>query len=243
MQKSFLVLALSVLLTCRAAPGLPQQVLNGPSYSQQATAIWANIWIKNEPVGTIRIPSPDGTKTVTAVYNLKNDLILLTVAAGTKQFKAKVQGSVGSELTWSPDSKAFFLTYSDAGLGGEYFTLVFYVSEQGLRKVNPSLVVKRAFGYPVCSHGPTNANVVGVAWLEGSHRILIAAQVPPLTICDGYNTFKAFELTLPSALVVKSYGQIAAKQSFWSYLGKELRDAPDRCVTEPKSCQVPDNHP
>jgi hypothetical protein len=242
MQMSFSILIASVLLTCCAALGSPQQSLEGPSYSQQATAIWANIWIKKEPVGTIRIPSPDGTKAVTAIYDLKTDLTLLTVAAGTKQFKAKVQGSVGSELAWSPDSKAFFLTYSDAGLGGEYFTLVFYVSEHGLRKVNPSLVVKREFGHSVCSGGPIPANVVGVAWMEGSHRILIAAQVPPLSICDSYNTFKVFQLALPSVTVTKSYGQIAAKQNLWSYLGKELRDAPDKCVTDPKSCEVPDNH-
>jgi len=226
MQMSFSILTASVLLTSCAALGWAQQSLEGPSYSQQATAIWANIWIKNEPVGTIRIPSPDGTKAVNAVYDLKTDSILLTVAAGTKQFKARVQGSVGSELAWSPDSKAFFLTYSDAGLGGEYFTLVFYVSEKGLRKVNPSLVVKRAFGHAICGGGPSTVNVVGVAWMEGSHRILIAAQVPPLSICDSFNTFKAFELSLPSAVVIKSYGQIAAKQSFWSYLGNDLRDAP-----------------
>jgi hypothetical protein len=174
-------------------------------------------------------------------YDLKTDSMLLTVAASTKHFKAKVQGSVGSELAWSPDSKAFFLTYSDAGLDGEYFTVVFYVSGRGLRKVNPSLVVKRAFGHAVCSGGPIPANVVGVAWMEGSHRLLIAAQVPPLSICDSYNTFKVFELALPTVTVAKSYGQIAAKQSFWSFLGRELRDAPDKCVTDPKSCQVPDN--
>lgn len=242
MRMSLSVLIMSVLLKCCAALGLPQQSLEGPSYSQQATAIWANIWIKKEPVGTIRIPSPDRTNAVTAVYDLKTDSTLLTVAAGTKQFKAKVQGSVGSELAWSSDSKAFFLTYSDAGLGGEYFTLVFYVSEQGLRKLNPSSVVKRAFGHAICSGGPSPVNVVGVAWMRGSDRILIAAQIPPLSVCDSYNTFKAFELALPSAVVIKSYGQIAAKQSFWSYLGKDLRDAPDGCVTDPKSCQVPDNH-
>jgi len=230
------------MLACNAALGLPQQMLEGPSYSQQATAIWANISTKGGS-GTIRIPSPDGAKAVTAGYDPKTDSILLTVAAGTKQFKAKVRGSVGSELAWSPDSRAFFLTYSDAGLGGEYSTLVFYVSERGLRKVNPSLVVKRAFGHALCSGGPSPANVVGVAWLEGSHRILIAAQVPPHSVCDNYNTFRAFELALPSAVVKKSYGQIAAKQSFGFYLGKDLRDAPDGCVTDPKSCQVPDNHP
>ena len=242
MQKRLSALTAYFMLVCNAALAMPQQVLEGPSYSQQATAIWANISTKSES-GTIRIPSPDGIKAVTAGYDLKSDSILLTVTVRTKQFKAKVQGSVGSELAWSPDSRAFFLTYSDAGLGGEYFTVVFYVSERGLRKVNPSLVVKRAFGHAVCNGGVSPANVVGVAWIESSRRILVVAQVPPHTICDNYNTFRAFELALPSVAVVKSYGQIAAKQSFGSYLGKDLRDAPDRCVTDPKSCQIPDNHP
>src|ERR1700674_4869633 len=188
MRMSLSVLIMSVLLKCCAVLGLPQQPLEGPSYSQQATAIWANIWIKRDPADTVRVPSPDGTKVVTAVYDMKTDSTLLTVAAGTKQFNAKVQGSVGSELAWSSDSKAFFLTYSDAGLGGEYSTLVFYVSEQGLRKLNPSSVVKRAFGHAICSSGPSPVNVVGVAWMRGSDRILIAAQIPPLSVCDSYNT-------------------------------------------------------
>ena len=83
-----------------AAFGLPQQTLKGPSFSQQATAIWENIWIKSQPVGAIQIPSLDGTKAVTAAYDQKTDLLLLTVAAGGKQLKVKLQGGVGAELAW-----------------------------------------------------------------------------------------------------------------------------------------------
>jgi hypothetical protein len=243
MRKRLSALMVYYMLACCAAFGLPQQMLKGPSFSQQATAIWENIWIKSQPVGTIQIPSLDGTKAVTAAYDQKTDLLLLTVASGGKQFKVKLQGGVGAELAWSPDSKAFFVTWSDAGLDGEYHTLVYYVSEHGLRKVNLDLATKRAFGHPVPCLGSTLVNVVGVAWVEGSQRMLVAAQVPPLSICDSYNTFKAFEVSLPAAVVIKPYGQVPAKKKFWTYLGKDLRDAPDGCVTDPKSCQVPDNHP
>ncbi len=234
-------LTAQIVLACLTALGLTQDSLKPPSFSQQATAIWENIWIQNKPVGTIKIPSPDETKTVTAAYDQKTDRTLLTIAAGTRRFKTEVEGTVGSELAWAPDSKAFFLTYSDAGLDGEYHTLVFYVSEHGLRKVNPDLVIKRAFGNPVSCLGPTIANVVGVAWLGDSHRMLIAAQVPTLTICDSYGTFKVFEISLPDAIVIKPYGQLAAKKQFWPYLGKDLRDARDNCITDPKSCYSADH--
>jgi hypothetical protein len=241
MENRLSLLKVGLLLSCWAAVAMPQQLLKGPSYSQQATAIWENIWIRNEPVGNIRIPSPDGTKNVTATYEQKTDFLLLTIAAGAKQFKAKVEGGVGAELAWSPDSKAFFMTWSDSGLDGEYHTLVFYVSERDLRRVNLDLAAKRAFGHPIPL--PCDTNVVGVAWLDGSRRILIAVQVPPLSICDSYNTFRAFEVSLPEAVVIHSYGQIPAKKKFWTYLGKDLRDAPDDCITDPNSCKPANYHP
>lgn len=243
MRKSLFVLTARALLACYAAFGMPQHELRGPSYSQQATAIWENIWIEKQPTGTIRIPSPDDMKAVTATYDMKADLLQLTVAAGGKQFKVKLEGGVGSELAWSPDSEAFFVTWSTAGLTGEYHTLVVYVSEQGLRKVHLDLAARRAFGHPVPCIGPTLVNVVGVAWLEGSQRMLVAAQVPPLNICDSYNTFRAYEVSLPAAVVIKPYGQLAAKKKFWTYLGRDLRDAPDNCITDLKSCESPENHP
>jgi hypothetical protein len=174
-------------------------------------------------VGTVQIPSPDGTKNIAASYDQNADFLLLAIADGAKQFNTKVEGGVGAELAWSPDSKAFFLTWSDAGLDGGYHTLVFYISEHGFRKVKLDLVAKRGFGHPIPLPGDTN--VVGVAWLIGSQRMLIAVQVPPLSICDSYNTFRAFEVSLPEGVVIHACGQIPAKKKFWAFLGKR----PPRC--------------
>jgi hypothetical protein len=235
-------LTAQIVIACLAALGLTQDSLKPPSFSQQTTAIWANIWIQNEPVGNIKIPSPDGTKAVTAVFDRATDGVLLTVEVGSKRFKVNVEGGVGAELAWSPDSEAFFLTYSDGGLTGDYHTRVYYVSQKGLRRVNLDLAVKRAFGHPVVCEGSLSPNVIAVAWLGGSQRMLVAAEVVPISLCDSSGTFKVYEVSLPDAVIVKPYGQLAAKKQFWSYLGKDLRDARDYCVSIPTSCEVPYLH-
>jgi hypothetical protein len=235
-------LTAQMVLACLAAVGLTQDSVKPPSFSQQATAIWANIWIQNEPVGNIKVPSPDGTKTVMAVFDKVTDGVLLTVEVGSKRFKVNVEGGVGAELAWSPDSAAFFLTYSDGGLTGDYHTLVYYVSQSELWSVNLDLAVKRAFGHPVLCESSLSPNVVGVGWLEHSQRKLIAAQVIPVSMCDSSGTFKLYEVSLPGAVIVKPNGQLAAKKLFWSYLGADLRDARNICITHPKSCEVPYLH-
>lgn len=58
---------------------------------------------------------------------------------------------MNAEVKWSPDSKAFFLTYSDGGSVGSYHVKVVYVLEAGIRIVEPvkdgrPLFTPRCFG-------------------------------------------------------------------------------------------------
>jgi len=243
MGKSISIVMLALLSVCADVNGQPGRPISPPSYSQQAIAIWDNIWVNGEPTGTVQIPSPDGDKKVTATYDQKSDRLWLTIGVGPAQFRISVAGGVGSELAWSPDSRAFFLTYSEAGLDGDYHTCIIYVSSKGIRRLSVDRITRRAFGNPVkCLEPSSIVNVVGVAWLEDSKRILVAAQIVPLNICDSFNTFKAFEIYLPERIVVKPYEQLTAKKKFWNYLGTFLREAPDNCITDPKSCEMPENH-
>jgi hypothetical protein len=238
-----ILLAAQVALASAGWPQSGQARLKPPRQSQQTTAIWENIWVQGGPTGTVRIPSPDGKKTITATYNENADQLKLIVSWNRRHVKVAVVGGVGSEVAWSSDSDAFFLTWSDAGLGGEFHTRIFYVSETSLRQVSLDSVVKRAFGHPVtCDNAALTANVIGIAWLESSSRVLVAAEVPPITLCDSFGIFKAFEISVPNGIVVKPYDQLAAKKKFWSYLGPRLREAPDECITKPKSCEVPYLH-
>jgi hypothetical protein len=239
MLKTLAALATQALLTSFGMIGVLANSPKPPSYSRQATEIWENFWDGERPVHTVEMPSPDGKKSVSAAYDEQRMLTLLTVSVGAKRFVVNLGQGVGAELAWSPDSEAFFVTFSDAGLNGGYHTSIFYVHETGLRKINPDLVIQRVFGHPVECDYPEPPNVVGVAWLGSSHRVLIAAQIINHSICDSYGTFKAYEVSLPEVTVVKPYGQLATKKRFWSELGEELRSARDNCITDPKTCYTP----
>lgn len=214
------------------------------AFSQKATAIWENFLFRgSEPTGTVTVPSPDGKKTVLASFDKKTDGVTLMVSTGSAHFKINIEGGVGSEIEWSPDSRAFFLSWSSEGQSGEFHTLVYYLADSGLKKIDLGPLVNHAFGRPpICQRGPSPANVAAIAWLEGSSSILVAAEVPPLSICDSYGTFKAFEVSIPKMTVIRAYDQLDAKKKFWPDLGPRLREARDGCITDPKSCEAPDNH-
>ncbi len=234
---------ISLLLLIPTESTYADETLKLGVFSLQATALWENIWVHGKPPSTVTVPSPDGKKIITAVFDEKTDRVLLKITFGAKRFTADVDGGVGSEIAWSPDSQAFFLTWSSEGQSGEFHTRIYYVTRLGLKMIDLNPLVNRAFGHSVlCEGGPGPANVAAIAWLEGSRRILVAAEVPPLTICDSYGIFKAFEVSVPDSIVIKHYDQLAAKKEFWSYLGPRLREAPDRCITDPESCEVPNNH-
>jgi hypothetical protein len=41
-----------------------------------------------------------------------------------------------AELAWSPDSKAFFITWSEGGSVGQWLTYVYLIEEEKVRRVN-----------------------------------------------------------------------------------------------------------
>jgi len=142
---------------------------------------------------------------------------------------------VNAEVAWSPDSKAFFVTYSDGGNVGTYHVRVVYVTDSGIRAIEPLPNGRRLFK-PIC-FDPENPNVGAIGWIgNGSDQLAIAVEVPPHSSCASMGTFKAFVIQLPTGNVVSTYGQIEAKRSFSKLIGSELRGADDTCVEEPRSC-------
>ncbi len=89
----------------------------------------------------------------------------------------KIGALVNAEAAWSPDSRAFFVTYSDAGMVRTYHVRVVYVTEAGIRVIEPVPNGRRLFR-PTC-FDPEYPNVVAIGWLgHGSDRLAIAVEVP-----------------------------------------------------------------
>jgi len=168
--------------------------------------------------------------------------LFLNFHLGGREWGFDVGRAISAELLWSPDSKALAATISDTSPNGIYHLLIFQVGPRTVRKLDATRPVREAFGHPVVCAYPEPPNVAAVSWLNGSRRLLVAAQIVDHSVCDSFGTFKLYELDVPGLAVGKTYDQLQAKRLFGAQLGSFLQHARDVCVTDPKECQVPANH-
>jgi hypothetical protein len=206
---------------------------NGGIWSRSAAAIWG---------GDARtIPSPDGKKAIVIRPPQNPDSAethTVSVEANGREYRTSIGAWVNAEAVWSPDSKAFFVTYSDGGLVGTYHVKIVYMEAEALRIVEPVPNGRRLFA-PTC-FDPERPNVAAVRWMgEDSSRLLIAVQVPPHSSCARMGTFKAFEIAVPDGTVLANYGQLNTKKLFMDALGAELLHADDACVQKLDKCVPP----
>lgn len=183
------------------------------------------------------IPSPDGRKSIVVKPPRSNEFEFthdVSVRVNGHEFETAIGSWVGAEVLWSPDSEAFFVTYSDGGAVGTFHLMVFYVGETGLRIVEPIPNGREVFA-PHC-FSPENPNVAGIRWVGDSSRLLLAIEVPPHSSCADMGTFRAFEIRLPDGGIVNRFDQLPAKKQFRQYMGAELRNADDSCFKKPGSC-------
>jgi hypothetical protein len=222
----------AITLVLFTVAGLTAQAADTTSgiFSRSAKDIW----------GTKRlvIPSPDGRKSINVdppTNTNSDEPHTVILRANGKSYPTGIGSWVNSEAAWAPDSKAFFVTYSDGGNVGTYHIKIFYVTDSGLRVLEP-IPNGRTLFQPRC-FDPERPNVGAIKWIGAdSGSLLIAVEVPPHSSCASMGTFEAFEIELPSGKVVSHYDQLTAKKLFKSDLGGELLNADDVCIRKPQSC-------
>jgi hypothetical protein len=131
----------------------------GDVFSRSAIPIWGSR-------GSFAAKSPDGAKAVVVKVNTtpySDEPHRVNVEANGREYKTRIGYSVDSEIAWSPDSAAFFVTYSDGGAIGTYHVKVFFVGKSGLRESEP------------IPNGRAGAD------LSYHHR---AGQLPKSKVCD-----------------------------------------------------------
>jgi hypothetical protein len=214
-------------------------------FSRSAIPIWDRIFDKTLLPQPVRVPSPNRAQTLVAKYfETKSHSGVELVLLRRKQavWRCRFEPAVGIEVRWAPDSQAFFVTTSNAGRNGWYGTSVFFVTGETVSSLDVSPTILNAFGHPVLCGWAEDPNVVGIRWSGDSKRLVVAAEIVHHSVCDSFGTFHAYEISLPDGRILKSWNQIAAKRLFRKDLGWELRDAPDSCIKNPRSCWVVDNH-
>jgi hypothetical protein len=199
-------------------------------FSHTAASIWASYFVN--------IPSPDGTKLILVRPPERPDseeAHTVFVRSGDRLYRTKIGALVNAEAGWSPDSKAFFITYSDGLDVGTYHVRIVYPTPSGLRTIEPVPDGRKLFKLSCLD--PEVPNVGAIGWVgQDSSELAIAVQVPRLSSCASKGTFKAFVLRLPSGAVVSELGQIEAKKLFADRIGSILKDSDDSCIMSPQSC-------
>lgn len=218
-------------------------------FARRGTNFWQRVYTEER---SVRVFSPSRDKVIVAEYDPNPPewpQMRVHVEAFGKKFSTSIGKQVNCEVLWAPDSKAFFVSYSEGGLVGFYRTEVYYVEENGLRRTEPTNQVEdeasswmKRFKCDPREDFREPPNLVGISWLGDSTRLLLAAQIATHSVCDSYGTFRAYQIELPEGTVTKQYDQIQAKRKFWNEMGFELRAAQDSCVRNPKSCEIPSNH-
>ncbi|MGC1414046.1 MAG: hypothetical protein WA817_02100 [Candidatus Acidiferrum sp.] len=189
----------------------------------------------------IQIPSPDGKKmmVVRPDQNAELPRSTLVVKAFGHDFEVGFTWSPDCEVAWSPDSRAFFATYTMGGAVGGFVTQVFFVQPNGLKLVKPTAeIVKDFMSRPRYCYWDEGPNVGGIMWLGDSSRMLVAAESLPHSNCEEMGMFRAYEITIPEGKIIHTYDQLSAKRLFWPHLGEELRNADDECLKRPKYCKA-----
>jgi hypothetical protein len=190
---------------------------------------------------TVRLASPDGKALVEiGPPHGRDDDRQTVLKTPSRVIPINKGANVNAEVRWSSDSRYVFVTASDGGNVGTYQLFIADTHRLG-RVLDASPIVRRAFGHPVRCGGPDPVNVAGVDWLD-SGRLLVAAQIPPHSVCDSFGTFRAYEIDVSNMKVVRTYDQLAAKAKFGNALGSMLRNADDGCIRQPSSCFVSTNH-
>jgi hypothetical protein len=199
-------------------------------FSRSATPIWSS--------DAITIPAPDGKKAIVVkspVNGAGEETHTVLVRVGSHIYRTKIGTLVNAEAAWAPDSKAFFVTYSDGGNVGTYHVRIVYVTDSGIRVVEPVPNGRKLFK-PTCFDSEL-PNVGAIGWVgKDSSQLAIAVEVPPHSSCASMGTFRVFLLGLPNGDVISEFGQLESKKKFSEILGSELKNAEDSCIKNPRTC-------
>jgi hypothetical protein len=188
------------------------------------------------------VVAPDGKKSI-LVRDSHEGYLELALRKGAAVIKLPPFNWPCPEILWAPDSKAFFVNYSDGGAVGNFHVMVFHLKGEGFTTYEPTRAAEADFlkNYPKCFQ-PEEPNMAGVAWLSNSSRLLIAVEVLPHTNCDMMGTFSAYVVDVDSGRILAKHGQLEAKKLFRPLLGPELQNSNDECFLVPGACAIPDLH-
>ncbi len=191
--------------------------IDGPMWSAFATPLCHHVGTPGPA-----IPSPDGKLAVVVV-----DETIEVVRQGddTRLTSAVIPAPCLSELAWSPDSSAFFLTSSEGGWVGTWSVTVFSVSSSGVTRRSVGAHALEAFKKRFARCPDEYPNVTAVAWHQSGEEILLVVEMPCHSSCEDMCRFMGFRVNTSDDLVLESLDQSEVVARWAKLIGHRLRAA------------------
>ena len=144
--------------------------------------------------------------------------------------KSHSEAPLHSEVGWAQDGRSFFITGSDAWTTN-YQTEVYRIEKHQL-VVYTSLnraVKKEIELHHKCVDRNDNIssppNIAGLKWIDGSSRLLVVAEVPPLGICgEQMRYFDGFVVSPETGRIQEHFSPEEMNEREGSVLGEILRN-------------------
>jgi hypothetical protein len=215
----FCLAALIIFVSVSAA----NSTANKPTWAKKGTTFRVGCSRPFKSCSPLRIPSPDGRSIVEVSYNTSSDYPDVEVASlrvttlGKYAGEVLPVGSVESELTWSPDSKAFLINGNDNGYGDDHLA-VYLLDDSHLVPVHITREVEQDMvrSFPPCqaknavdncaelAAGHDYFGVVGLDWIGNSSKIVVMAQGMCSSSMGGIMCqVLGYELEVPSGRILR----------------------------------------
>ena len=191
------------------------------AWSKQATYLCSRA-VKQGFARDIRVYSPDRSKAVHVV----NGHWFVEVGKTTLRLSSEESyvSDYPAELSWSPDSSAFYITQSDATseING-FHTELYRVNEQTVRRMQDiwSMVNDRFGKRHECVN--EDPNVAGLEWVGGSSQIVVIAEIPPDSVCAPREYFAGYLISIADSQVMHEYGPPELFRRLGGVFGVRLR--------------------
>jgi len=196
-----------------------------PVLIQAESPVDVGIWSKEarflsyvQQTRKVQIAAPDKNKVVVI------DGVRLLVVMGGKELPGIENEGVGTlaELSWAPDSSAFFITWSDGGTVGTWRPSVYLIRKTRVHRVDVTKEIETHFGKQYACKEPEEPNIGAIKWLKGSKNLLLVAEVPPHSTCPEMGKVMGYIVSVPSGKIVEQFGSDKLKTVWGRYLGPRL---------------------
>lgn len=174
-----------------------------------------------EEARDIRIASPDRSKSIRVVNER-----WWVESSGHKIFAQSSAATIfyPTEVAWSPDSSAFYITDS-VGYTTGYHIAVYRIAGTRLREIKDiHRKVQRDFAKRHgCELGHL-PNVAGLHWEDAGH-LLVVGDEPNVGVCDEMNYFGGYMISLPDGKILARYSPQMLENQWKRALGYWLDEA------------------